>query len=168
MDYPDEVLEASQISFKHFVSIAGLLYSSGNMEAFVRFVLAGRLGEGKQARIFLNARQEASPPEISKYEVPGDIDSIVGVSRDLPYNVPMAIFPLPSFRDTLTENNHLTYQSSLCPVCFPKKKTPAMVLNKLLGCERCITPQNSKYGIGKSRPAPHYTSLLPQEISERF
>lgn len=168
MDYPDEALEESQLSFKHFVSLAGLLYSAGKMEAFSRFVLAGRLhsGEGRQARIFLNATQGASPPETGKSKVKRDLDSIVGVSRDLPYNVPMAIFPFPSFRDTLTENNHLKYQSPLCPVRFPSR-TPTKVLSALLGSERCIPPQNSQHSIGKSGPAAYHTTMLPPDVQER-
>lgn len=166
MEYPDEVLKESQISLKNFVTLAGLLYSSGETDAFLRFVLAGRFGEGKQTRIFLNACQGASPPEIGKYEVKSDIDSIVGVSSDLPYNVAMAIFPLPSFRDTLTENNHLIYQSSLCPVRF-LNRTRARMLNTLLGSERRISPQNSKRGIGENGPASYHTPMFPPYVSER-
>ena len=122
MDHPDEELPAIQLSLKSFVSIAQGLFSRGfpgDYEDFTRFVLTGRILDGEQVhRVFLNARQGSDAPAKEKYEVQHDLDSVVGSSQDLPYTVSMAIFPLASFRDTLTKDNHLTYTLPGCEVCF--------------------------------------------------
>lgn len=120
MQPPDEDLPAIQVSLKEFVSAAEQLFMQGQskdqLEDFIRFVLAGRLqSHNGLARIFLNARQGILAPAISDYQLYRDIDSVIGITRDLPFKLSMAIFPLPPFRDTLTEDNHLK-----CPVFCPK------------------------------------------------
>lgn len=114
MDYPDEFLSESQMSLKQFVQAAQHLLSlerSPDVSArFLRFVLAGRLElNGNQTRIFINARQGAFPPPIHDYRKRRDIDSAVGLGHDLPFRIALAIFPLASFRDTLTKDNHIKY-----------------------------------------------------------
>lgn len=37
-----------------------------------------------------------------------DVDSVIGTSRDLPFTTSIAIFPVPSFVDTLKKNNKVT------------------------------------------------------------
>jgi hypothetical protein len=117
MHHPDELLHESQMSLKQFVQISEYLFSQedtpDNLIRFVRFVLAGRFDfDGSQTRIFINARQDASPPPIHKYQLHRDLDSANGITRDLPFRTALAIFPLASFRDTLTKDNHMKYQSS--------------------------------------------------------
>lgn len=107
----DEILEPLYLSLPQFVSRAHDL-SLGSEDAFkfLRFVLAGRLEvDGKERRVFVNTRQGIRPPVQDKYMVCRDIDSIIGVSTDLPYKSSLAIFPMPSFRDTLTEEIHIKY-----------------------------------------------------------
>jgi hypothetical protein len=108
----DENLEPLYLSLPQFVSRAhGLSLASEDAFKFLRFVLAGRLkdDDGKEHRIFVNTRQGIKPPTKDKYTVSRDIDSIIGVSSDLPYKSSLAIFPMPSFRDTLTEDIHKKY-----------------------------------------------------------
>ena len=120
MDYPDELLPESQVSLQQFVLTAEHLLSqdqtADNMVRFVRFVLAGRFEfDGHQTRIFVNARQGSSPLSICAYQHRRDLDSAIGVTRDFPFRIAMAIFPLASFRDTLTEDNHIKYNPTLLP-----------------------------------------------------
>lgn len=116
LEPPDEDLPAIQVSLSEFVSAAEQMFLPDQLENFLRFILAGRLQyRDKLARIFINARQGALVPPISEYKLYRDIDSVIGVTHDLPFRLPMAIFPLASFRDTLTEDNHLK-----CPLSCPK------------------------------------------------
>jgi hypothetical protein len=116
MDYPDESLSESQMSLQQFVWTARYILSQEqNSEEtllrFIRFVLAGRFEfNDDQIRIFVNARQGAPPPSFRDYHLRRDIDSAFGVTRDLPFRVALAIFPLASFRDTLTKDIHMKYK----------------------------------------------------------
>lgn len=112
MDHPDEDLPELQLSLRQFVTLAQHLYDPNGQDtdSFVRFILAGRW-EGH--RVFINARQGASAPSKGQYISRGDIDSVIGITRDLPFRVPLRVFPVPSFRDTLTDNNHITYNPSI-------------------------------------------------------
>ena len=119
MDYPDEALHESQVTLHQFVRTAEYLFSqdqtADNVVRFVRFVLAGRFeSDGRQTRIFINARQAASLL-INACQHRRDLDSAVGVTRDFPFRVALAIFPLASFRDTLTEDNHVKYEPTSLP-----------------------------------------------------
>jgi len=145
MDYPDEFLPESQMSLKQFVQTAqhllSLEQSPDALVRVLRFILAGRLElNGSLTRIFINARQGAFPPSI--YQSRRDIDSVIGITRDLPFRIALSIFPLPSFRDTLTKNNHMIYKpssSSGSQVCS--------ILNPLSSRLSLITRTQSAAGI---------------------
>ncbi len=112
-DYPDEPLDSLQLSLAQFVNLSHKLFNSEMVDEtmFIRFMLAGRLEmNGKSLRVSINAKQGAPPPSMGKYDLHRDIDSVIGVTQDLPFRRPIAIFPLPSFRDTLTKDNHVTYK----------------------------------------------------------
>jgi hypothetical protein len=120
MEHPDEDLPQRQLSLAQFVAIAEHLFShegGPESDAFLRFVLAGRLTiDGQLTRIFVNARQGgllAANTSIVSY---GDVDSVVGISRDLPYTSSMAIFPVAPFRETLIKDIHITYPLSSAKV----------------------------------------------------
>lgn len=116
MQPPDEDLCGIQVSLSEFVSVAQHLYTLEDTEDFLRFVLAGRLKrDDMTARIFINARQGVLAPPISQYQLHRDIDSLIGVTRNLPFRLPMSIFPLASFRDSLTKDNHLK-----CTLSYPQ------------------------------------------------
>ena len=113
LDYPDKALNALQLSLTEFVAVARALFPDPNQDpsAFVRFMLAGRLETPHgPLRVSINAKQDALPPSIGDYQLFRDIDSVIGVTQDLPFRRSLAIFPLPSFRDTLTQDNHVTYK----------------------------------------------------------
>lgn len=111
MNHPDEDLPELQISLQEFVILAQNLSKPGQeLEKFIRFVLAGRLQiNDRLFRIFVNARQGVAAPLLSDRQMYRDIDSAIGINRDLPFTSSMAIFPLAAFRDTLTKDNHLKY-----------------------------------------------------------
>jgi hypothetical protein len=157
MDYPDEALHESQVPLQQFVRTAEHLLSQDqtpdNMVRFIRFVLAGRFElDGHQTRIFVNARQAASPPLIDAYQHRRDLDSAIGVTRGFPFRVALALFPLASFRDTLTEDNHVKYNPTSLP--GPQVGVYATPDGKCLNCfqlerSRCLTSQDTQYGSWK-------------------
>lgn len=114
MDYPDEPLELCQMMLEDFVKTSQFLDDQPTVDDvdFVRFNLAGRFERnGLKTRIAINSRQ-GNDIRGKILHRRSDIDSVIGVSRDLPFVVPLAVFPLSSFRDTLTETNHLKYRPS--------------------------------------------------------
>jgi hypothetical protein len=115
MNHPDETLPEIQLSLRAFVTTAQELYlREGASYDFVRFVLAGRIpiGDG-QARVFVNARQGVTAPPPDKCQLQSDVDSAIGISYDLPFKVPLAVFPVAPFRDTLTNDIHVSYDVNL-------------------------------------------------------
>ena len=118
LDYPDEDLCSLQLSLAQFVTLAQALLPSEldpcqDPSVFIRFVLAGRLetpNTGSPLRVFINAKQGAFPIPVDKYQLHRDVDSVIGITQDLPFRRSLAIFPMPCFRDTLRKDNHVTYQ----------------------------------------------------------
>lgn len=109
MAYPDEELPDLHLTLEDFVSRAQNALSDPETyveQDFVRLLLSGRVtDEITSKRISVNPRHSGA--EVGGYEVRRDFDSIIGVSKDLPFAVPMAVFPLHSHRDTLVEDIHL-------------------------------------------------------------
>ena len=74
-----------------------------------RYIYAGKLvAQGDHRRVFVNARQDADPPQYGEYELRRDLDLVIGITRDLPFLQAMAIFPMASFEDTLKKDKHMT------------------------------------------------------------
>lgn len=118
--YPDDrEANATQLSFHEFCIKADQLYvhlqenttteADENQAAkeFFHFVLAGRTitQNNVNGHITLNACQGL--PRNTQYEVSQDYDSLIGISRDLPYNNHLELTPVPPFKYTLKTDNHL-------------------------------------------------------------
>lgn len=98
-----------------------LLGKNSNISYFVRLCLAGRYREdlmessANDYRYKINVRSGLSgiahPPE--DWVVTGDWDSAIGMTEDLPFTVPMAIFAVPPFRDTLRKTNHIRGRAAI-------------------------------------------------------
>lgn len=67
---------------------------------FLKVVLCGRWPG------CLNARQGAHVPRVRDCMISRDFDFLIGITDSLPYTIPLEIFPVPSFRDTLTHSVH--------------------------------------------------------------
>lgn len=120
--YPDDrESNPIQMSFHAFCLQADELYvhlqentTTEEEEAFAakdfyRFVLAGRSrdkeNENEPCHISINACQDL--PQNIQYEVSRDYDSVIGLSRDLPYNNHLELTPVPPFQYTLKMTNHM-------------------------------------------------------------
>ena len=80
-----------------------------------------------ERRIFLNPREEAAMPPRSAtyaycdeghYRVHRDYDSMFGMTKRLPYSRSLHVFPIASFRDTLSRPVHLSYPVTRDGVSF--------------------------------------------------
>jgi hypothetical protein len=153
MKHPDEALPTVQLSLQQFVSLSQSLFPSEpepqagpELDRFIRLALAGRIQgvDGNSlSRVLLNVQQGASAPPIGKYQVKRDIDSVIGITCDLPFRRTLAIYPLACFRDTLTKDNHMKYNLVECKVC-----TLCITIRRLKGLsssgyKRCPAPQDS-------------------------
>ena len=111
MRYPDETLSFSQLGLREFVELAQNLQEDPDMITFTHFMCSGRtivedLGE---VRVTVNCRQGADPPRDGEYQLRRDFDSAIGITRDLPFSTALAVFPMPSFADTLKRSNHVNF-----------------------------------------------------------
>ena len=125
--HPDANLRASQMSLADFNR---LIYRVDAAEGDTQedkdyevclAALAGRYFDhdrGIERRIFLNPREGGGMPPPSAayidcdehhYRVHRDYDSMFGMTKRLPYSRSLHVFPVASFRDTLTKRVHLTY-----------------------------------------------------------
>ena len=105
-----------QYSLAAWVNLAIDLYSKGRSDVsarlqFVRFMLAGRQSvdeDGLETRTAtLNPCQGLNPLRSDRLQVSRDFDSLIGSTLDFPYTVSVAVFPVPAFRETLTQANHV-------------------------------------------------------------
>lgn len=112
MNRPDEDLPKKQVTLHEFLHLAdSLLHTRQDVKAFVRFVLAGRYSaveDGPMSRVFMNAKQglHTGLPD-PDLQVTRDYDSIIGISKDLPYMAAVQVFPIAPFRETLKKTNHI-------------------------------------------------------------
>ena len=109
-------------SLEQFVDHAKSLLEQENVESavehFLQFALAGKFHDplGNPRLVKLNPLLDS--PSISTLQTTAtrDFDSLIGITNDLPFLCPLAIYPIPTFRDTLTKSNRLTkrihYQAS--------------------------------------------------------
>ena len=112
--YPDEPLPTVTLSLKEFNARAYEIFASGladpNNVKFISFVLAGRtkLPNGQPARVVVDPTKGLEAMEdLGGIQLSRDYDSIIGISRTLPYTCKMAVFPLPNFKETMKRTNHL-------------------------------------------------------------
>lgn len=122
--HPDEPLPSTQVSLEQFLDILKQELDDQNIKKFLKGAMAGRhFANGDERRIFVNPLQDK--PEIThnppNYTVTRDYDSAIGVTRDLPFSRPLAIFPLTPFKETLKKTNHVTglaFDSNVSHVIF--------------------------------------------------
>jgi hypothetical protein len=107
--YPDEDRPLLQMSLKEFVKKAkDILGVKDDIHRFCLMVLAGRVVEdGVEHRITLNARQDLEAIRPIRYKMTRDYDSVTACTKTLPFNIPLSVYPVAPFRDTLTTDNHL-------------------------------------------------------------
>lgn len=105
MQAPHEELPISQLSLQDWVDRASTLVYNADTDAAVQFIIAGRDHiDGVEHRVYLNAAQGLPSLERDEYQVIRDYDSVIGISRTLPFQDSIAVYPLAPFQDSLKPN----------------------------------------------------------------
>lgn len=113
--FPHETLPSEQVSLSQFTSLMQQASKAGDQLDFINVALCGRVVLDKHAhRVVLNARQGLHHPHSPSFT--RDFDSAIGITRNLPFTAAFNVYPVPSFKDTLTRRNHVlgpVYQNSV-------------------------------------------------------
>lgn len=112
MQYPDEFLRPIQLGLGQLVDQAQLLLEEGSEESvdkFIELMHSGRLTvNGVERRVLLNPRRGAVFPRRDDVALRGDFDSAGGFSASrIPLRCPLAVYPVPIFKETLTKSIHI-------------------------------------------------------------
>ncbi|KAI9436165.1 hypothetical protein H4582DRAFT_2078784 [Lactarius indigo] len=127
MAFPHNTLPTEQFTLEEFTILMEDAASREPME-YINTALCGRfLIDQVPHRASINARQGLHPPAIPRFT--RDFDSAIGVTRNLPYTSPFNVFPVASFRDTLTKPNHVKG-----PIFLPDGKVTYAPLEKIPNC----------------------------------
>ena len=115
MEYPDEYLPPLQLGLEDLVT-RGAEYlgegTSAGVDKFIKLILAGRATiDHEEHRVLVNASQ-GDDTMVYRDEVTltGDFDSLIGFSKTLPLRTALSVYPVPSFKHTLTKPIHVTWQ----------------------------------------------------------
>ena len=112
MQYPDEFLRPITLGIPQVVNHAQRFLEEGSVESvdkFIELMLSGRLTiNGEERRVLLNPRRSAVFPGSDDVTLRGDFDSGAGFSATtIPIRCPLAIYPVPVFKETLTKSIHI-------------------------------------------------------------
>ncbi|CCM06331.1 uncharacterized protein FIBRA_08584 [Fibroporia radiculosa] len=143
--HPDEALPAIQLSLADFNEYGQRVLTNPNDEdriySFVRYMLGGRYDDDDELkRIYVNARQglrapiPVTPDNPNGYIVRRDYDSVIGVTRTLPFKHGIAVYPLPPFKEAMTSDMHLSHEVRLrneSVIKVPLHKIPNIAFGKL-------------------------------------
>ncbi len=109
MNYPDEYLPGVTLSLTDVLTDCRALIERGAGDAFAGLLLAGRRWQHNvEHRVVLDATRDMPTGDATTCTITGDFDSLIGITDALPLAKPLSVFPVPSFRDTLTKTVHLT------------------------------------------------------------
>ena len=112
MQYPDEFLRPIDLGLPQIVHRAQQFLEEGSVESvdkFIELMLSGRLTvNGEERRVLLNPRRSAVFPSSNEVSLRGDFDSGGGFSSTtIPIQCPLAVYPVPIFKETLTKSIHI-------------------------------------------------------------
>ncbi|KAH9926071.1 hypothetical protein B0H21DRAFT_700840 [Amylocystis lapponica] len=140
MEYPDEDLPVTQLSLSQFVNRGKQMLSDlsvqDRVDPFVRFMLAGRdFEDGEETRVYVNVRQGIDPLQPGEYSLTRDYDSLIGITRTLPFACTLQFYPFPPMDEALTakDNSHMKYkipQGQNRTVSVPLEEIPNIALAK--------------------------------------
>ncbi|KAF9513959.1 hypothetical protein BS47DRAFT_1362050 [Hydnum rufescens UP504] len=98
----------SCVSFEQFVHIASKLYDSGDSDGeLAHWLLSGVYDQDQTVHIH-NKENFIKPDRLPKLKTTRDLDSLIAVSRTLPYRCSIPIQPVPSPGDQLSKDVHIT------------------------------------------------------------
>ena len=128
--HPDFRLPREEMSLRRFNRIAREILTGQGDEVYeyVLAVLAGRYytPNNELKRIVIDPLRGLTHPTACAYDdvptedefkISRDYDSILGFSDTLPYKVPLAIYPVPPYKETLSKAVHITVPCRSRSVC---------------------------------------------------
>jgi hypothetical protein len=179
MQYPDEIIDLTQLTMAEFVGHSQHLFSQMQDDQseldFIRFVLAARVGpladeELDRCQVRLNCLQGIPP--LPETDITRDLDSVIGVSDTLPYTSTLSIWPLPPFKETLKNDNHVKSRAYNGQVrSTVDDSTYICILTVIMEPgHRDSSPdaQNSQPALGQSSATPRCESYLPTALQCRL
>lgn len=170
--YPDEIFPAFTLSLHEFNEKAYNLLVAEHDDPlkpeFVNLVLAGRCfapsqdeeagqEEEIEHRVHINVRQGLASAEDKEFNVTRDYDSIIGITENLPFRVPLAIYPIPNFKESLSGSIHITKMIT-SPVSTPRMPKQDMKKSLMQAVMFSALPESAK----KDKNTPHSPCLHRQ------
>ncbi|KAI6115495.1 hypothetical protein EDD16DRAFT_1708646 [Pisolithus croceorrhizus] len=143
MQYPnDRDLLTPPLSLSQFVNIAHQLGTRPDgANKHVQFVMASRQNQrGTQYIVRVNPLMDEPDINPDDFTFIHDYDSIIGFSDNLPFRVPLGIFLVPPFNETLKKESHITglaYDGQGEQIMVPLHKVPNFALGKV--AQRSVT-----------------------------
>lgn len=109
-------MELTQLSLRQFAVSSQRMHKKYEQNSddkalfeFLQFTLAGEATEDGQTQKFaVNALQGTPAILHDELVISRDIDSVIGVTTTLPFKVPLSVFPMAPFMETLKRTNHIT------------------------------------------------------------
>ncbi|EED80781.1 predicted protein [Postia placenta Mad-698-R] len=141
MEYPHEPCVSSQLSIQQFVDRAQEVLANEDSDDavsdFVWFALAGRdVSHAEQKRIFVNARQHVDTVLPHQYSIRRDYDSLIGITRSLPFNDTLYLYSFPPIREAMqpSDNPHVKFAMPMAngaTLKVPLQRIPNIAFGKL-------------------------------------
>ncbi|RPD52010.1 hypothetical protein L227DRAFT_568886, partial [Lentinus tigrinus ALCF2SS1-6] len=108
MNYPHEYLPIRQVGLRDLYKDSEPMIQNMWSEDLALLHLAGRYSDGNNIqRVFVNPSQGMDRASRANCTLTGDFDSLIGFTRDLPLKMPLSIYPVPLFSETLTRPVHV-------------------------------------------------------------
>lgn len=125
--HPDAVLPRKVYSLRQFNNLVYDIHEGVRgldpERSFVNATLAGRYFSGREERrIYVDAMRGLQDghlvdfndePGEGDYQMTRDYDSIIGYTDGLPYNVPLAVYVVPPFKQGLRKDLHIKVRCTI-------------------------------------------------------
>lgn len=105
MHEPPAIVEQEACSLEGFTNMCVQLLREDQC-AFVKFALTGQYQtpEGIMQACVDPLQHRPDPDDVWRVEQHRDYDSLIGISKNLPFRVDLEVFPIPQPRETLKED----------------------------------------------------------------
>lgn len=121
---PDEWLPSVQFSLSTLIENGENVLSNQDDDNrvfnFVRYMTGGRFDDiSGLHRVYVNPRQGLDSPLPQSLDNPAgyiirrDYDSVIGITRTLPFRRGIAVYPLPPFKEVMKTDMHITHEIKL-------------------------------------------------------
>ena len=122
---------------------------------FVRLALAGKYdNDGLQSKIYVNPLHHVDSPSLDAVTITRDYDSMIGITRSLPFSTFVTIYPVVPFKETLKRDNHIRYTI----VRFIRSSIACVLIIRLFSLALRVLFHCTKFPISASPKSNNVTS----------